>query len=188
MLQQALAASVLAAALNAEEGSGSSYAYGGGSMDPDDALTPDDIHLCAKVRRVQWRPFASCCPVLCARSACSLPFVFLFSFQIRGERADNQPAQGSLALWAARSHPLSHSARHHAQVHVASCSALSDADYVDSTGAGDAFVGSILYSLVTGKSLEDMLRLGSVVAACKCTALGARPGLPYRKNLAASLL
>ena len=74
------------------------------------------------------------------------------------------------------------------QVHVASCSAVNEADFVDSTGAGDAFIGSVLYGLVTGKSHEELLRLGAAVAACKCTALGARPGLPHRDNMLPSLL
>ena len=73
-------------------------------------------------------------------------------------------------------------------MYVASSCDLSAADFVDSTGAGDAFVGSMLYSLATGKAHEDKLRLGAVVAACKCTALGARTGLPRPENLSASLL
>lgn len=59
---------------------------------------------------------------------------------------------------------------------------------VDTTGAGDAFIGSILYGLATGMPVQRAMQLASVVAACKCTALGPRPGLPHRANLAASLL
>ena len=59
---------------------------------------------------------------------------------------------------------------------------------VDTTGAGDAFVGSLIYGLAVGLGTEAMLRLGSVVAACKCTALGARPGLPRRSQISAKLL
>lgn len=55
---------------------------------------------------------------------------------------------------------------------------------VDTTGAGDAFIGSVLYCIATGVSPRDALKLGSVVAACKCTALGARPGLPRGEHLA----
>jgi sugar/nucleoside kinase (ribokinase family) len=58
----------------------------------------------------------------------------------------------------------------------------------DTTGAGDAFIGSILYGLATGMPIVATVQLASVVAACKCTALGARPGLPRRSNLAPSLL
>ena len=59
---------------------------------------------------------------------------------------------------------------------------------VDTTGAGDAFVGSLIYSLATGLGIEATLRLGAVVAACKCTALGARPGLPWRSQLSPEVL
>jgi sugar/nucleoside kinase (ribokinase family) len=58
----------------------------------------------------------------------------------------------------------------------------------DTTGAGDAFIGAALYCLATGKAPTDILRLGAVVAACKCTALGARQGLPHRSDLAPELL
>ena len=56
---------------------------------------------------------------------------------------------------------------------------------MDTTGAGDAFVGSLMFGLATGLGIGAMLRLGAVVAACKCTALGARPGLPRREQLSA---
>lgn len=59
---------------------------------------------------------------------------------------------------------------------------------VDTTGAGDSFIGSVLYGICTGMALPDTMRLAAVVAACKCTALGARPGLPTRQQLAPELL
>lgn len=59
---------------------------------------------------------------------------------------------------------------------------------VDTTGAGDSFIGSVLYGLSTGLSYPRMLQLGGVVAACKCTELGARPGLPHCSGLARHLL
>jgi sugar/nucleoside kinase (ribokinase family) len=67
------------------------------------------------------------------------------------------------------------------------CPALQEA-VADTTGAGDAFIGSVLYSLALGLSRPQMLQLASVVAACKCTELGARPGLPARSHLSADLL
>lgn len=71
---------------------------------------------------------------------------------------------------------------------VAQAAKLPPGAVVDTTGAGDAFIGSMLYSLATGKPVREALRLGAVVAACKCTALGARPGLPRRADLAPELL
>lgn len=59
---------------------------------------------------------------------------------------------------------------------------------VDTTGAGDAFIGSVVYALATGLGCAKMLQLASLVAACKCTQLGARPGLPFRHALPQDLL
>ena len=36
-------------------------------------------------------------------------------------------------------------------------------DVVDTTGAGDAFIGAILYGLSAGLSVENMLRLAATV-------------------------
>ena len=58
----------------------------------------------------------------------------------------------------------------------------------DTTGAGDSFIGSMLYGLATGMAVQRAIQLATLVAACKCTQLGARPGLPRRSNLSASLL
>lgn len=56
-------------------------------------------------------------------------------------------------------------------------------DVVDSTGAGDAFIGGVIYSLVSGLPLDNMLPLASQVAACKLRKFGARKGLPRRSDL-----
>ncbi len=48
---------------------------------------------------------------------------------------------------------------------------------VDTTGAGDAFIGTMLFSVAMGLSPAKGARLASVVAAAKCLKLGARPGL-----------
>jgi sulfofructose kinase len=53
----------------------------------------------------------------------------------------------------------------------------------DTTGAGDAFHGGFLYGLLTGEDIETSLMLGNAVAAMKCSALGARTGLPTREEL-----
>jgi len=61
-------------------------------------------------------------------------------------------------------------------------------DVVDTTGAGDAFHGAFTLALVEGRSSADCARIGCAVAALKCTRLGARAGLPTRKELATFLL
>jgi sugar/nucleoside kinase (ribokinase family) len=48
----------------------------------------------------------------------------------------------------------------------------------DTTGAGDAFRGGLLYGLLRGEDLETSLRFGNATAALKCRALGARTALP----------
>ncbi|GAX78658.1 hypothetical protein CEUSTIGMA_g6096.t1 [Chlamydomonas eustigma] len=70
----------------------------------------------------------------------------------------------------------------------ASAAALLPEDVLDTTGAGDAFIGSLLYGLVKGLSAPKMLQLAGLVAACKCTDVGARSGLPQKKNIHESLL
>lgn len=51
---------------------------------------------------------------------------------------------------------------------------------MDTTGAGDAFIGGFMYGLVHGFEVDRIVQVASVVAACKCTALGARAGSPTR--------
>ncbi|KAK7345709.1 hypothetical protein VNO77_16319 [Canavalia gladiata] len=55
-------------------------------------------------------------------------------------------------------------------------------ELIDTTGAGDAFVGAVLYAICANLSPEKMLPFASYVASIKCRALGARSGLPYRTN------
>ena len=53
----------------------------------------------------------------------------------------------------------------------------------DTTGAGDAFRGGVLYGFITGEDIETSLKLGNAVAAMKCSALGARTALPTLTEL-----
>jgi len=55
---------------------------------------------------------------------------------------------------------------------------------VDTTGAGDAFCAGFLYGLINNKSLSECGQLGNFVASRSVTAMGARAGLPYAKDLA----
>lgn len=73
-------------------------------------------------------------------------------------------------------------------VTFAASASLPQEAVVDTTGAGDAFIGTVLYGLCTGMPRQRMLQLAAVVAATKCTALGARPGLPQREALSPELL
>ena len=58
---------------------------------------------------------------------------------------------------------------------------------VDSTGAGDAFVGVFAASLDAGLQLDDALRRASVAAGLACLGLGAQASLPDRAAIEAAL-
>ncbi|XP_024013268.1 ribokinase isoform X3 [Eutrema salsugineum] len=66
---------------------------------------------------------------------------------------------------------------------------IPSSELIDTTGAGDAFTGALLYGLCTDMASEEMLTFASRVAACCCRGLGARTTLPFRNdpNLAAFL-
>lgn len=49
---------------------------------------------------------------------------------------------------------------------------------IDSTGAGDAFHGGFIYSLLSGFDIPESVNFASAVAALKCQSVSARNGLP----------
>jgi sulfofructose kinase len=54
---------------------------------------------------------------------------------------------------------------------------------LDTTGAGDAFHGGLLYGMLTGQDVETSLKLANAAAALKCRELGARTSLPSGNEL-----
>ena len=54
---------------------------------------------------------------------------------------------------------------------------------VDTTAAGDSFVGGLAAALVAGKSLEEAVRWGNAAGSLACSQLGAQPSLPTRAAL-----
>lgn len=76
----------------------------------------------------------------------------------------------------------------HATVLFAAAQALTAPQLVDSTGAGDAFIGCVCHALCEGLPRARMLQLASYVAATNCKTLGARDGLPHRADVPAHLL
>jgi ribokinase len=54
---------------------------------------------------------------------------------------------------------------------------------VDTTAAGDAFVGALATGLGEGLSLADAAHFASAVAALSVTRPGAQPSLPYRSEV-----
>ena len=58
---------------------------------------------------------------------------------------------------------------------------------VDSTGAGDAFMGGLVCGLSEDKPINEVLRFASAAGGLATTKLGAQPSLPFRKELEAFL-
>jgi ribokinase len=56
---------------------------------------------------------------------------------------------------------------------------------VDTTGAGDAFAGTLATGIVTGRPLVDAVRLAVAAASCAVTAFGPQESYPDRRMLAA---
>ncbi|GCE17720.1 PfkB family carbohydrate kinase [Dictyobacter kobayashii] len=54
---------------------------------------------------------------------------------------------------------------------------------VDTTAAGDCFVGAFTVALTEGQSPTDALRFATHASAIKVTRFGAQSGLPYRSDL-----
>jgi ribokinase len=56
-------------------------------------------------------------------------------------------------------------------------------DVVDSTGAGDAFSGTLAAALDAGMALPDAAHRAAAAGALACTALGVVPSLASRDRL-----
>ncbi|KAF3489774.1 hypothetical protein F2Q69_00055125 [Brassica cretica] len=75
------------------------------------------------------------------------------------------------------------------RLYIVTAEKIPSSELMDTTGAGDAFTGGLLYGLCTDMTLEETLTFASRVAACCCRGLGARTTLPFRTdpNVAAFL-
>jgi ribokinase len=56
---------------------------------------------------------------------------------------------------------------------------------VDTTAAGDCFVGALVVALAEGQEPQDALRFAVTASALKVTRFGAQPGLPHRDEVRA---
>ncbi|XP_058749311.1 uncharacterized protein LOC131622300 isoform X3 [Vicia villosa] len=64
------------------------------------------------------------------------------------------------------------------RLYIGTAENIPPSELIDTTGAGDAFTGAILYAICANFATEKMLCFAANVAAAKCRALGARSGLP----------
>jgi len=61
------------------------------------------------------------------------------------------------------------------------------AEVVDTTAAGDAFMGGLAAALIKERSLTEAIRWGNAAGSLACTKLGAQPSLPSLDLLEARL-
>jgi ribokinase len=55
---------------------------------------------------------------------------------------------------------------------------------VDTTGAGDTFIGGFCAALVGGRSVPEAIRFAQAAAAIKVTRVGAQASIPFRSDVA----
>ncbi|KAK7396478.1 hypothetical protein VNO78_17516 [Psophocarpus tetragonolobus] len=65
------------------------------------------------------------------------------------------------------------------RLYIGTAENIPASELIDTTGAGDAFIGAVLYAICSNFAPEKMVCFAATVAASKCRALGARSGLPY---------
>jgi ribokinase len=58
-----------------------------------------------------------------------------------------------------------------------------EVEIVDTTAAGDAFIGGLAAALLQGKSLPEAVRFGNACGALAATKFGAQPSLPTRDDV-----
>jgi len=57
-------------------------------------------------------------------------------------------------------------------------SGIYNVDVKDTTGAGDAFLSGLLVSILTGISLDKMIKLATAMSSLEAMEVGVRTGVP----------
>ena len=65
----------------------------------------------------------------------------------------------------------------------ASINAPADAEIVDATGTGDAYMSGFLYGYLNGRPTEECLRLGTALSAFVIQAVGCCTNIPMPEAL-----
>lgn len=65
--------------------------------------------------------------------------------------------------------------------------AVPKVEVIDTTGAGDAFIGAVATAICEGISLAQAVKRGCVAGALATTKVGAQPSLPWREEVYARL-
>ncbi len=58
------------------------------------------------------------------------------------------------------------------------------AEAVDTTGAGDAFIGSLAYFLARGKKMDEAVKKANSIAAVSVAKVGTQVSFPHRREIA----
>ena len=58
---------------------------------------------------------------------------------------------------------------------------------IDTTGAGDCFVGVLAAALTRGATMQEAMRRACVAGSLACTVVGAMPSFPTRERIDAAL-
>ncbi|MFB0547196.1 MAG: PfkB family carbohydrate kinase, partial [Anaerolineae bacterium] len=58
-----------------------------------------------------------------------------------------------------------------------------ETEAVDTTGAGDAFIGSLAYFLAQGRTLREAIKRANAVAAISVTKVGTQVSFPSREEV-----
>ena len=66
-------------------------------------------------------------------------------------------------------------------------SAMSQSQVVDTTGAGDVFVGYLAAQLCKGNDLLDAIQVATVAASISVVSVGAQASIPHAEEVAAAL-